>query len=209
MTTRTPSEAAVLHHAEAPPGGDLRLRNRQPPPKGQAKPILSPEPKLFENSMKGSLDLRPEKAINYDELDPKVVKLCRTINDGFAFGGLFTISSCEGHEEPGHQRDGHEWHVLFQLEVDEDSRPTVEAWMSLEFVSWCMRNWWEQNCHLDVWARAPHLNTPGQDIRFSIEGVRPVEPDELADNLTEMWHQIGEGAIWDTPEGKALLGEDE
>ena len=138
----------------------------------------------------------------YDELDEPVVGLCRLVN-GFAFGGLFTIGSCGGHE--GGERDPEYWQVCFQLEV-EDDRPTAEAWMSLEFMSWCLRQWRDKEIWLEPWARAPHLNEAGRDLRFTIEGTRPVEPDEMASWLAEVWERISEPTEEDL---RAMVGEEE
>ena len=122
----------------------------------------------------------------YDELDEAVMSLCRVVN-GLAFGGLFTTGSCGGHESG--ERDPAYWQVTFQLEV-EDDRPTAEAWLSLEFLAWSLRSVRDREIWLEPWARAPHLNEAGRDLRFTIEGTRPMEPNDLAKWIANAWHVV-------------------
>jgi len=124
----------------------------------------------------------------YDEMDPPVVTLCRVINDSLP--GLATIGSCGGHE--GGLRDPDGWYVLVEVQLADDRRPTLEAWVSLEFLSWALRDiptvWFEPT------ARPPYLNFPGKMLRFVIEGQRTKgeksEPDDIAAFIQEVFDRL-------------------
>jgi len=130
--------------------------------------------------------------IPYDELDPPIVPLVRTLN---GFPGIETLGCCAGHETPlsGNSAPADEWWVTFTLEPADPSAlvaiPTPEAWVSLEFLAY-MREQLQHAGHelaLRPYAPPPFLNLPGRMLRFELHGWRgeepTTEPAEIADKL--------------------------
>jgi hypothetical protein len=121
----------------------------------------------------------------YEELDPPIVNLCRAIN---ALPGIWTISSCGGHEQGG-SLPADEWNVSVQCEVEDDCRPSVDAWLSLEFLAWAVHDVGrDARLSMAVSSAPPWLNEPTRTIAFDIDGVRGepdgIDPDHFADLLT-------------------------
>jgi hypothetical protein len=134
----------------------------------------------------------------YEELDPPVVNLCRAIN---ALPGLWTEESCGGHEDGG-SLPADEWEVFLRCEVQGDDRPSVDGWLSLEFVAWAVHDV-GRNARLSmaVSSAPPWFNEPTRTIIFVIEGFRGqpdgIDPDAFAELLKQWTAEIylppGEG----------------
>ena len=128
------------------------------------------------------MGLQKPKRFPYGEMDPPVQPLCRAIN---AFPGVFTIGSCGGHAEGG-ELPADQWRVDFRAEVTDDHRPTVDAWLSAEFIAWVLRDLYRGDMAVfaSFWSPPPYLNYPGQMLTFEIHGWRPsAEPEEVAAQL--------------------------
>lgn len=67
-----------------------------------------------------------------------------------------------------------DWTVAFRLDVDEDLRPTRDAWLAIEFVTWFARDvargqrMTSKRPALQAWTHAapPFLNRPGHMLTF-------------------------------------------
>jgi hypothetical protein len=114
--------------------------------------------------------------------------------------GIFTITSCGGHENPGPcGGSADEWWVTFQLEQADDLAPTREAWLSLEWIGWVFHDMRRAGRRLMLTCASPPpmLNTPGRALAFSLTGNRDtdggLEPDYLAaamlDKFEPIWSQ--------------------
>ena len=121
----------------------------------------------------------------YDELDPPIVNLCMTIN---AMPGIWTSGSCGGHPKGEGLLPEDEWLVIFGCEVDDDERPTRDAWLSLEFAAWAIHDIGRgATVGLRVSSPPPWMNEPARSIYFALEGRRGadgIEPDAVAELLT-------------------------
>jgi len=76
--------------------------------------------------------------------------------------------------------------VDFRAEVTDDHRPTVDAWLSAEFIAWVLRDLYRGDMAVfaSFWSPPPYLNYPGQMLTFEIHGWRPsAEPEEVAAQL--------------------------
>lgn len=124
----------------------------------------------------------------YEELDPPVVNLCRVLNDA---PGIHTNGSCGGGD--GHMLPPERWAVGFDLERDDDGRPTLEALLSAEFIVWAINNDLVRSgldVEVGVHSAPPYLNHPGKMLHFDITGHRDgpggMEADRLAALLDEV-----------------------
>lgn len=124
--------------------------------------------------------------VPYDELDPNIVWLVRTLN---AFDGIRTIGSCGGHTDPdltkGQWPEG-TWYIAFEVARDDD------GWFALEFLAWLIdrkgREIWpyNQEHHLGIGVTSPPpWHAPGESMYFGIEG-HGIDPNEVADWIDEM-----------------------
>lgn len=115
----------------------------------------------------------------YDEVDQNIVSLLKSIN---AFDGIFTTSSCGGHENPQpYQLPAGKWEVFMSLQ-SEENRPSLAAWLSIEHLAYIFSKRVGM-CQLSVYSPAPFLNGLGSSISFVLEGEAP--PDALAGQLGE------------------------
>lgn len=136
----------------------------------------------------------------YDELDPPVVGLCRAVN---ALPGLWTVSSCGGHDGGGLDDEGrslpagmnpaHIWMMHFIIDLS-GLRPTRDAWLSLEFVAWVLTDLVQSHA-VDFSAASlpPFLNQPGYGLVFAMIGSRlprdedeGIEPERVATVLADL-----------------------
>lgn len=123
----------------------------------------------------------------YDEFDPPIVGLVRTLNE---LPGIETTSSCGGGE--GHSEPPDRWHVGFRLEV-EDPRadlawPTPDAWLSMEWLTWFVNGNLRRSTGIELELNSfpPFINQPGRSIYFMVNGRRGengLEPDEFAEKI--------------------------
>lgn len=116
--------------------------------------------------------------IPYDELDPAMVRLCRTLNE---FDGIATQESCQGFVD-GH-RHGKPWSVYFGF----DGVPTLEGCAAIEFLVWLRREAQAAGFELELTVNslAPYLNGVCQSMYFIIKCANR-HPDELADFVRQM-----------------------
>lgn len=132
----------------------------------------------------------------YDELDPPVAGLCRAVN---AFPGLRTGSSCGGHETGG-LLPADRWQVAFSCELDDEDRPTLAAWLDLEFVAWAVYDLGkaERAVWLEAFSLPPWPNDPARMLSFDLHGERNgdggIEPNEVAAFLDRVRRQFREGS---------------
>jgi hypothetical protein len=127
----------------------------------------------------------------YQELDGPVVPLCRALN---SLPGIWTIGSCGGHPGGGEDEEGRnlpagelpedQWRVTLHPEL-QGWRPTLDAWLSLEFVAWVIDDASRvKTVDIGAHANPPYLNDPAHMLRFTIFGVRDGEhgitPEEVA-----------------------------
>lgn len=116
----------------------------------------------------------------YSELDSNMVKLCRALNK---FSGIYTISSCGGHENPAsYQRPEGSWSVSFTVEHNE------HGWRALEFITWVINNALARGgfqVHLSPYSPPPYLNEPGNALTFLIDG-KGIDPDKCAEELIQL-----------------------
>ena len=133
-----------------------------------------------------------DMTIPYEELDPPIVGLVRTINE---IPGIHTNSSCSGHEED-HGDPPDRWHVGFGLDTEgpDDPWPTPDAWLSLEWLVWFVNGNLRRGTGIEVTVNAPPpwLNEAGVSIYFMLEGARGergMEPDEFAAELVRTWNK--------------------
>lgn len=124
--------------------------------------------------------------VPYEELDAPVVELVRALNH---FQGIRTAGSCGGHE--GGFSPPEEWYVTIRLELA-DGRPTIDAYLSLEFIAWAIYDMRKAGYMVftSVFALPPFVNHPGTVLTFELSGNRvgdgrPAEPDEVAEFLNE------------------------
>jgi hypothetical protein len=113
-------------------------------------------------------------ATPYDELDPPVLALCQVING---------LPGLETREHPAHEEGiGDPWQVSFWCDVEADHRPSADAWLSLEFVAWCVYDVGQSHpVQLFASSPPPYLNEPAHSLRFIIEGNNgPGDPIESA-----------------------------
>ena len=108
--------------------------------------------------------------LNYDDLDPNIRNLVRSIN---AYQGVVTIGSCGGHDNPqGVQRPAGEWFVTFKI------AHTRGGWRSLELISGAVT--------LDPWRTSLKVCTArpgsatGRAMFFSFEGWNRADPERAA-----------------------------
>ena len=124
------------------------------------------------------------KEIPYDELDANIVELVRVFN---SFPGIYTVGSCGGHANPeSYQSPEGSWDIVFVVEVD-DSRPTRDGWLSLEFLVYAFNNWFYRSglkVFIGPYSAPPHFNEPGNTMTFRAAG--PENPSEIARQLLEM-----------------------
>jgi hypothetical protein len=137
----------------------------------------------------------PHEEPSYDELDPPIVPLVRTLNE---FPGIRTFGSCGGHETPvtGNSAPADEWWILFDLEPADPAGliavPTPDAWVSLEFLSYVVSSLRETDHEITLfpYAPPPFLNFPGRMLRFELHGWRggkaPFEPAEVATHIEKV-----------------------
>lgn len=115
-------------------------------------------------------------AVPVDQIDPHILPLVEAPN---AFQGIHTIGSCGGHKDPGPaQWPAGTWYVNFLVDR------TDAGWFALEFIAWLINNDYRRaDHHVMVYPTAPppYLNTPGQCLRWAIEGYEGENPFELAD----------------------------
>jgi hypothetical protein len=87
------------------------------------------------------------------------------ISHALTFAGLSADASID--------RDG-DWMVTLRLDVDEDLRPTRDAWLAIEFVTWFARDvvrgqsLSSERPALEFWTHSapPFLNRPGHCLTF-------------------------------------------
>lgn len=144
--------------------------------------------------------------IPYDEFDPPIVPLARTLN---GLPGIRTLSSCGGHEEPTNASaaTAEHWYVSFELAPANEQAfvrtPTPEAWLTLEFLAWEISDHRRaaRSVELGPIAHPPWLNRPGRMLQFQIDGWRDgdggIEPDDLADAIER---HVGSGFLFSPDE---------
>ncbi|WP_251153826.1 hypothetical protein [Cellulosimicrobium sp. Marseille-Q4280] len=110
------------------------------------------------------------------------------ISHALTFAGLSADASVD--------YDG-DWTVAFKLDVDEDRRPTRDAWLAIEFVVWFARDvargqlMTSKRPALTAWNHAapPHLNRPGHMLTFCF-GANEEQYTllDFATSLIESWN---------------------
>ena len=134
------------------------------------------------------------EAIPYDEIDPPVRELVRVLND---FPGIHTYTSCGSH--PDHERDpdnlSQNDEGIFYVDFNVDR--TDEGWLSLDVLGWVAftaQLAGPQDVTLEVGAKAPYLNWPGQMLFFRFAGAdsgdQPPTADALAYSLETLRDQF-------------------
>ncbi len=121
------------------------------------------------------------KPIPYKELDKNIVKLVRALN---AFEGITTMSSCGGHARPKNESQWPKgsWYIDFYVDRND------EGWFALEFLSWLVNNVMKRSnmqVYLYPTAPPPYLNSPGEELRFVLEGNQ-ADPDKVALLMNQM-----------------------
>ena len=147
---------------------------------------------------------RPEK-VRLGELDPPIVELVRLLNE---FDGIATIGSCGGHDDGrpgGMHASANEWWVTFELEPatpdGETTAPSDRAWLELEFLVYVIETRGLRGgpyaMSLGLFATLPHMNEPGRMLRFQLSGerssengIKGIEPDELARLIREKFEEL-------------------
>lgn len=118
--------------------------------------------------------------VPYADLDRAVVPLVRVLN---RFPGISTYTSCGGHEGPlmSSQCPAGLWYVDFHVDRSD------EGWLSLEFFGWVAYDLAPDDVELQVLAKPPHLNSPGEMLFFRWTGVTPTAttPAVFAETLRE------------------------
>lgn len=118
--------------------------------------------------------------IPYDDMDQNIVGLAKAIN---AFDGIYTIDSCGGHENnTPYQLPAGNWEVTFKLRPARRHSPSLDAWLSLEFLAYAFCKCWSRDngdVRIATFSGSPYLNGPGNSISFTLEGSG-ADPDEVA-----------------------------
>jgi hypothetical protein len=115
------------------------------------------------------------------------MNLCDAIN---GLPGLWTVGPC-GDLQEGGPRPADPWQVTFWCQVeDNDHRPSADAWLSLEFIAWCIHDIGRSNAvQLIATSPPPYLNEPAHSLRFIIEGNTgagdPIEANGVAGWIEE------------------------
>lgn len=98
-----------------------------------------------------------------EQLDANVVDLVQALS---GFDGIYTISSCGGHENPGGcQEPAGSWYVSFKV------KRTGQGWFALEFITWAINAEYHrtnEDVQLTVFAPPPFLNP--RALCFTVEG---------------------------------------
>lgn len=122
----------------------------------------------------------PSAKAPYAQLDPPIRALVRVLN---SFAGITTIGSCGGHAVPANpsQAAADEWWITFSVDRSED------GWFALEWLAWCVRDCARAGGPVDLTPTAPPpwLNTPGQGLRFQLDGYQQ-DPDALAAHIRRL-----------------------
>jgi hypothetical protein len=127
------------------------------------------------------LDLSLDQGEPLGGIDENVVGLVTELN---AWPGLFTTSSCGGHPDPvsGQCPEG-VWQIYVDLRLDDEERPLLESWLSLEYLAYvCSKRL--GGIDLRVFASAPFPNGFGESITFIMTGSG--DPQTTADQLVEL-----------------------
>src|ERR1039458_10237488 len=105
----------------------------------------------------------------HDEIDPPVRNLCRVLN---SFPGIATYTSCGGHAVPANSAQAEQgtWYVDFHVDRSDD------GWISLEFLGHVAYDLAPDGVVLEVYAKPPYLNHPGQMLFFRWAGQDPDDP---------------------------------
>jgi hypothetical protein len=119
------------------------------------------------------------------QLDRNIRALVRELN---RFDGLETIGSCGGHEHPtpAQARIGR-WWVTFGIDREGD-----DGWFALEFLSWLINHDGAMaggRPRILTDAYPPHLNMPGQSLRFEIQGNED-DPEALAMRIAKARNEL-------------------
>lgn len=121
--------------------------------------------------------------IPYDEMDANIVGLAKVLN---SFDGIYTISSCGGHKRnKSFQLPAGNWEVTFKLRPARQNSPSVDAWLTLEFLVYLFSKCYSSDkgyVRIAPFSPSPYLNGPGNSISFTLEG-EDADPDEVADWL--------------------------
>jgi len=118
------------------------------------------------------------KDVPYDQFDPEVVELCKTINE---FPGIVTFGSCQGFINDHHA--GEPWHVHFGC----DGLPTLEGFASLEFLVYVKREAMADgfDLYVGVGAPPPMMNGICKSLYFFYE-CNTRHPTDFATFLRDM-----------------------
>lgn len=121
------------------------------------------------------------------DLDSNIRGLVAVLN---SFQGIRTSSSCGGHENPGAcQAPAGSWYVTFELQL-EDGRPSEDAWLSLEFLTWLVNHDGKgETARIVMDSPPPYLNGPGSSLYFDLTGSS--DPDELGEWIQQARAQVG------------------
>jgi hypothetical protein len=113
------------------------------------------------------------------ELDENIISLVQALS---RYPLLITLGSCGGHEVKDNpsQWDAGTWYVTFRLPA------TKGGWLVLEHLAWAINHDYRSgNPDVSLLPKSPppFLNTPGEMLRFAIEGYNGADPDDLAQFL--------------------------
>jgi hypothetical protein len=129
-------------------------------------------------------NLASDDHIPYEDLDPPVVELVRSLN---RLPGIEPITACGGHSEPVSEGSlpADRWMVGFHLEAWDPGAlvavPTREGWVSLEWLAWLINDEtdypalgmevpinrpYRPGVTLRPWSRPPYLYYPGRGLHF-------------------------------------------
>lgn len=122
----------------------------------------------------------------YGEMDLPIVELCKTLN---SLPGIRTVGSCGGHPEPVSHASAQpgEWWVTFRCDLGADDRPTLDGWLSAEYVAWAFYDLGKADkaAWMSVFSPPPWVNEPGKMLTFQLEGrhqgKESMHPDEIAE----------------------------
>ena len=123
------------------------------------------------------------EAIPYDEIDPPIRELVRVLND---FPGIRTYTSCGGHPDDERDPDNSSQNDEGIFYVDFNVDRTDEGWLSLEFLGWVAfsaQTAGPEDVSLEVGAKPPYLNWPGQMLFFRFAGADSEDQPPTADVL--------------------------